>query len=94
MQTGAITRQSVATSFYCRADLALLVTRLNLFGVIKMSECKQKWVANSGKGGEPQFTLNKQMGSIPSMHVKCDCCGCRTWISKATWIASQRPKAH
>lgn len=50
-----------------------------------MSECNHIWIANSGKGGEPQFKKNSQIGSIPTMHVKCSDCGCRTWLSQAAW---------
>jgi hypothetical protein len=47
--------------------------------------CKCSWVANSGKGGKPEFTLNRQMSSKPLMHVKCEKCGARTWLNEYQW---------
>lgn len=49
--------------------------------------CKHIWVANSGRGGEPDFRLNRQMSNEPLMHVKCSICGDRTWLTEAQWLA-------
>jgi len=48
-------------------------------------ECMHFWVANSGKGGDPVFKENRQLSEISTMHVKCEKCGARTWISEDDW---------
>jgi hypothetical protein len=47
--------------------------------------CRHVWIANSGRGGEPQFRVNRQMSSEPLMHVTCRTCGTRTWFTEAQW---------
>lgn len=55
-------------------------------GEKKMSEKHDHtWIANSGKAGEPVFKVNRQMSSVPIMHVRCFACGARTWMTEATW---------
>lgn len=49
------------------------------------NRCEHKWVANSGKGGEPVFRRNNQMGRNPIMHVRCSACGDRTWFTYEQW---------
>jgi len=49
--------------------------------------CSHTWIANSGQGGEPEFRLNRQMGSKPTMHVVCCKCNCRTWFTEDKWTA-------
>lgn len=49
--------------------------------------CDHKWVANSGRGGDPSFRLNRQMSNVPVMHVTCAICGARTWLTEAQWLA-------
>lgn len=44
-------------------------------------ECPHYWISNSGRGGDPEFKKNRQMGSTPVMHVKCQRCGDRTWLT-------------
>ncbi len=50
-------------------------------------ECHHIWVANSGRGGEPDFRPNRQMSSEPLMHVTCRTCGTRTWFTQKQWLA-------
>ena len=49
-----------------------------------MEDCKHVWVSNSGMGDKPIFTKNSQMGPVPLMHVRCEKCGCRTWLTEGT----------
>jgi hypothetical protein len=49
--------------------------------------CNHVWVANSGKGGKPDFRPNRQMSYEPLMHVACRTCWTRTWLTKAQWDA-------
>ncbi len=49
--------------------------------------CKHVWVANSGRGGEPVFKINRQMHGSPIMHAKCSVCGDRTWFTVSQWAA-------
>lgn len=49
--------------------------------------CKHIWIANSGRGGEPEFRLNRQMSDYPLMHVRCSGCGARTWKTGVQWDA-------
>jgi hypothetical protein len=55
--------------------------------MIPAAECNHYWIPNSGKGGEPDFRLNRQMGSEPIMHVMCSLCGARTWFTAKQWQA-------
>jgi len=48
-------------------------------------ECEHEWVSNSGRGGEPIFKENGNMSTSAVMHVKCDKCGARTWLSEDDW---------
>ena len=47
--------------------------------------CAHLWVSNSGRGGEPVFRRNRTMGPDPLMHVKCDKCNNRTWMTQKQW---------
>jgi len=49
--------------------------------------CNCVWVANGGKGGEPDFRPNRQMWFGVKMYVRCERCGCRTWMSPEAWDA-------
>jgi len=49
--------------------------------------CSHAWVANSGRGGEPEFRPNRMMSPVPLMHVQCSKCNARTWFSEAQWSA-------
>lgn len=53
-------------------------------------ECKHKWIANSGSGGEPEFRPNRQMSPEPLMHVTCEKCNARTWMTAAQWEEAER----
>lgn len=50
-------------------------------------ECSHYWIPNSGKGGEPEFRLSRQMGTEPVMHVMCSLCDTRTWFTEKQWQA-------
>lgn len=50
-------------------------------------ECQHVWIANSGQGGKPDFRMNRHMSSEPLMHVKCDRCNARTWLTEGQWYA-------
>lgn len=53
-----------------------------------MNECNHYWIPNSGRGGEPDFRLNRMMHPTePLMHVRCSLCGTRTWVTKEQWAA-------
>lgn len=47
------------------------------------SQCAHVWTANSGKGGEPSFNI--RMGGDPVMHVRCNHCGTRTFLTREQW---------
>ena len=49
--------------------------------------CRHVWIANSGRGGQPDFRTNRQMASVPIMHVECRTCGTRTWFTDQQWAA-------
>lgn len=51
----------------------------------EVNDCDHIWLANSGKGGEPEFRLNRQLSSEPLMHVLCAECNARTWLTEAQW---------
>ena len=53
-----------------------------------MKECTHRWSSNSGRGGEPDFRLNRQMATAPIMHVTCIHCGDRTWVDEVIWDVS------
>ena len=48
-------------------------------------DCDHYWIPNSGQGGEPVFTPNRQMSRDPLMHVMCSKCGNRTWFTEKQW---------
>ena len=48
-------------------------------------ECTHEWISNSGRGGDPDFRLNRQMSPEPLMHVMCAKCGTRTWMTRQQW---------
>jgi hypothetical protein len=50
-------------------------------------ECDHYWIANSGRGGEPDFRPNRQMSPEPTMHVTCGRCKSRTWFTEKQWKA-------
>lgn len=52
---------------------------------IMNEECNHVWVSNSGKGGEPEFKVNLQLSTAPLMHVMCEKCGARTWMTEGQW---------
>ncbi len=45
-------------------------------------QCEHDWIANSGRGGVPEFRINRQVSSKPVMHAKCALCGDRTWFTR------------
>lgn len=47
--------------------------------------CDHVWVSNSGKGGMPEFRRNRQMSYTPTMHVMCNRCKGRTWLTNDSW---------
>lgn len=49
--------------------------------------CPHYWIPNSGLGGDPEFRLNRQMSTEPLMHVMCEKCKCRTWLTEKQWNA-------
>lgn len=51
--------------------------------------CVHEWVANSGAGGTPRFTPNRQMSTEPVMHVACARCNARTWMTALQWASIQ-----
>lgn len=55
--------------------------------VVIVSECNHKWIANSGQGGEPSFK-----GRDSLMHVKCEKCNGRTWMTQMMWESAQAMK--
>ena len=54
---------------------------------ITNSACNHVWITNSGRGGEPVFRPNRQMGDEPLMHVRCERCRARTWFTEGQWYA-------
>jgi len=52
-----------------------------------VSECKHKWIANSGQGGEPIFR-----GQLAVVHVKCEKCNARTWMDQSAWDKARKTK--
>lgn len=52
--------------------------------------CEHIWIANSGRGGDPEFRLNRQMSRAPLMHVLCAKCGDRTWLTEKQWKELER----
>lgn len=53
-------------------------------------ECKHKWIANSGRGGKPEFRPNRQMSTELLMHVTCETCNVRTWMTAAQWEEAEQ----
>ncbi len=51
-----------------------------------IEQCKHTWASNSGKGGKPEFKKNSQMSNDPLMHVRCEECGARTWLTEQQWV--------
>lgn len=47
--------------------------------------CAHAWVANSGRGGTPEYRPNRMMSTVPLMHVQCSRCEARTWFSQEQW---------
>jgi len=50
--------------------------------------CNHKWIANSGLGGKPVFTVDRQRSNEPLMHVKCCICKVYNWLNKPRWDKS------
>lgn len=44
------------------------------------------WVANTGRGGEPDYRAYFPGGKL-TMHVMCERCGTRTWFTEEQWKA-------
>jgi hypothetical protein len=55
-----------------------------------MTDCNHKWIANSGNGGPPEFKPNRTMGCEPLVHVQCEACGARTWMTEEQWDAATK----
>jgi hypothetical protein len=56
------------------------------------AQCAHIWIANSGRGGTPQFRPNRQMSLEPLMHVLCCECNARTWMTEKRWYAMNEAK--
>lgn len=53
-----------------------------------MDEHAHSWIANSGRGGEPVYKTSPNGPRAPlTMHVRCDSCGARTWLTRQQWEA-------
>jgi len=57
--------------------------------ITMVEKCDHLWVANSGKGGAPDFRINRQMSPYPLMHIKCSECNSRTWMGEKRWYSMQ-----
>lgn len=67
----------------------ILINQKNKFISIE-KKCDHLWIANSGKGGEPDFKINRQMSPYPLMNVKCEKCNGRTWLSQRAWLSAKQ----
>jgi len=47
--------------------------------------CNHRWVSNSGRGGVPDFRVNRQLALEPIMHIACEKCHARTWMTQSQW---------
>lgn len=56
-------------------------------GEINQEDCEHIWVANSGKGGDPDYRPNRLWSAVPIMHVRCEICNARTWKTREQWEA-------
>jgi len=66
----------------------ILVNQKNkIISIVK--KCDHLWIANSGKGGPPNFRINRQMSPFPLMHIKCEKCDGRTWMNQKAWYLLQ-----
>lgn len=61
----------------------------NRFYREKAPDCDHIWLTNSGRGGEPEFRSNSQMGPEPTMHVICTECRARTWFTEKQWFGGK-----
>ena len=66
----------------------ILINQKNKFISIN-EKCEHLWIANSGKGGAPDFRINRNMSPYPLMHVQCEKCNDRTWLSQRNWFLTQ-----
>lgn len=55
-----------------------------------VEKCDHLWIANSGRGGAPNFRTNRQMSPFPLMHVQCEKCNDRTWVNQKYWYSLQK----
>jgi hypothetical protein len=56
-----------------------------------MNEHAHNWIANSGRGGPPIYKTSPNGPRAPrTMHVRCDVCGARTWLTEPQWSALPR----
>lgn len=51
------------------------------------NKCNHEYISNSGEGGKPKFSTNRQMSPNQIMHIKCSKCNTRTWIDQESWEA-------
>lgn len=66
----------------------ILINQKNkIIDIVK--KCDHLWIANTGKGGRPDFRINRQMSPFPLMHVQCEKCNGRTWLTKKNWYLMQ-----
>lgn len=62
-------------------------------GERKDEMCQHNWVANSGRGGVPDFRRNRMMHPTePLMHVQCSRCNARTWLTEPQWLNERDAK--
>lgn len=57
--------------------------------IISVVKCDHLWIANSGKGGQPDFKVIAGMSLFPLMHVQCEKCNDRTFLTKKNWFSIQ-----
>ena len=54
-----------------------------------VEKCNHLWIANTGKGGDPDFRINRMMSPFPLLQVKCEKCNGRTWVTEKNWFLIQ-----
>lgn len=69
-----------------RGELEEIEKHIAALNVIAVRE-RHFWVSNSGRGGDPNFRLNRQMSPRPLMHVCCALTNTRTWVTQEQWVA-------
>lgn len=58
----------------------------------KLAPCQHEFIANSGKGGAPQFRIIKKISrNDPMMRAKCGRCHYYFFINKSGWEKHKKP---